>query len=238
LVAGAAQLDQGLPLTEAQLAEEQPSRKPKFISASIADRISTVYYGTGHSSRDLRHGTNPVGDRCRGCVLTDPEVADHIASAERDYSLRDIFPYALERDARSELMSLRLVSRNFCAAASRHLFKHIEAPTNSSSVRGQKPLLSFVKISRSKYAAHVRHLETGYNRWSSDRSGSLGQDIQDLAGLLSPCLAQLSDLRVLRFRASCESLTRDHEGTAIKAIVTVLRYVVLPRLEGLELFSP
>ncbi|KAL3490620.1 hypothetical protein BJX62DRAFT_225751 [Aspergillus germanicus] len=165
-------------------------------------------------------------------------VVDHIATVEKDYSLRDIYPYALERDARPELMSLRLVSRNFCAAASRHLFKHIEAPTDSSWVRGQKPLQSFGKLSRSKYAAHVRHLETGYDKWSSDRSGSLCQDIQDLAGLLSPCLAQLSDLRVLRFRASCESLTRDHEGTAIKAIVTVLRYVVLPRLEGLELFFP
>jgi hypothetical protein len=33
-------------------------------------------------------------------------------------------------------------------------------------------------------------------------------------------------------------LTRDHEGIAIKAIITALRYVILPRLEGLELIFP
>lgn len=50
--------------------------------------------------------------------------------------------------------------------------------------------------------------------------------------------AQLSNLRVLKFRASSKSLTREQEGTAIKAIVSALRYVTLPRLEGLELFFP
>ncbi|KAL3450280.1 hypothetical protein BJX65DRAFT_305125 [Aspergillus insuetus] len=164
-------------------------------------------------------------------------VVDDIATVEKDYSLRDIFPYALERDSRPELKSLRLVSRNFCAAASRQLFKHIVAPANSS-VRGQNPLQSLVEISRSEYAAHVRHLETGYNSWGSYHSTSLGQDIQDLAGFVSPCLAQLSDLRVLKVGVSCKSQTRDHEGTVIKAIVTALRYVALPRLEGLELFFP
>ncbi|KAL3429770.1 hypothetical protein BDV09DRAFT_189831 [Aspergillus tetrazonus] len=154
-------------------------------------------------------------------------VVDQVATVERDYSLCDIFPYALERSARSELMTLRLVSRNFCAAASRHLFKHIVAPTDSS-IRGRNSLQRLVEISRSKYAAHVRHLETGYCRGASYRSPSLGQDIQDLAGLLSPCLAN----------SSSESLTREQEGTAIKAIVSALRYVTLPRLEGLELFFP
>ncbi|RAL11844.1 protease inhibitor [Aspergillus homomorphus CBS 101889] len=158
-------------------------------------------------------------------------IVDHVATIEQDYSFRDFFPYALEPDIRSGLISLRLVSRNFCAAASRHLFKHIKASIGSSG-RGRNPLQRFAEISRSKYAAHVCHLETGYGQWG------LGQDIQDLAGLLSPCLARLSNLRVLKFGASCESLTRDHEGTAIKAIVNALRYVNLPYLEGLELYFP
>ncbi|OJJ00873.1 hypothetical protein ASPVEDRAFT_127134 [Aspergillus versicolor CBS 583.65] len=166
-------------------------------------------------------------------------VVDHVTAAEKEYSLRDIFPHAVERIARAALMSLRLVSRNFCAAASRHLFQHIVAPTDTeSSVRGRNPLLRLVEISRSELAGHVRHLETGYGRWGHYQSPSRGQDIQDLAGLLLPCLTQLSDLRVLKFRASCKSLTRDQEGTAIKAIVTALRYVPLPRLEGLEIFFP
>ncbi|KAJ0413041.1 hypothetical protein BJY00DRAFT_306601 [Aspergillus carlsbadensis] len=101
------------------------------------------------------------------------------------------------------------------------------------AVRGRNPLQKMVKIARSRYAGHVRHLETGYSG-----SASPGQDIQDLAGLLSPCLGQLTDLRVLRFRASCDSLPREQEGIAIRAIITALRYVVLPRLEGLELFLP
>lgn len=154
-----------------------------------------------------------------------------------DYSLRDLFPYTLEPDARSQLMSLRLVSRNFCAAASPHLFKRIVAPINSS-VPDSIPLQRFAEISRSKYAAHVRSLETGYDRWGASLCRILGPDIQDFAGLLSPCLAQLSDLRVLKFRASGKSLTRDHERAAIKAIVTALRFVILPHLEGLELFFP
>ncbi|KAL4739041.1 protease inhibitor [Aspergillus similis] len=140
-------------------------------------------------------------------------AVDHVATVEKDPSLRDIFPYALEQDARPELMSLRLVIRSFCAAASRHLFQHIVARSDSS-VRGRNPLQRFVEISRSEYASH------------------------DLAGLLSPCLAQLSDLRVLKFRAPCKPSTRDHEETAIKPIVSALRYVALPRLEGLELFFP
>lgn len=56
--------------------------------------------------------------------------------------------------------------------------------------------------------------------------------------MLSPCLAQLSDLRVLKLRTSGESLTRDHEKAAIKAMVTALRFVILLYLEGLELFFP
>jgi hypothetical protein len=160
-----------------------------------------------------------------------------VATVERDYSLCDIFPYALKQSARSELKTLRLVSRNFCAAASSHLFKHIVAPADSS-IRGRNSLQRLAEISRSKYSAHVRHLETGYCRWPSYHSTSFGQDIQDLAGLLSLCLAQLSNLRVLKFRASSESLTREQESTAIRAIVSTLRYVALPRLEGLELFFP
>ncbi|OJJ67773.1 hypothetical protein ASPBRDRAFT_134971 [Aspergillus brasiliensis CBS 101740] len=164
-------------------------------------------------------------------------VVDHVARVEQDYSFRDFFPYALEPDTRSKLISLRLVSRNFCAAASRHLFKHIVASV-SSSVGGRNPLERFTGVSRSKYAANVRYLETGCNRWGLYPLSSLGQDIQDLAGLFSPCLARLSDLRILKFRASCESLTRDYEVTAIKTIVTALRYVDLSHLEGLELFFP
>jgi hypothetical protein len=171
-------------------------------------------------------------------VLTDPEIVDHIATVEKDYLLRDIFPYALDLSARPELMSLRLVSRNLCAAASRHLFKHIVARTDCSSVRGRNPLQSIVEISRSEYAAHVRHLETGYNQWSSHYGETLDQDIQDLAGLLSPCLTQLFDLRVPKVGVPSKSLKRDHEEIVIKAIVTALRYVDLPPLEGLELFFP
>ncbi|BCS00968.1 uncharacterized protein AKAW2_51309S [Aspergillus luchuensis] len=165
-------------------------------------------------------------------------IVDHVvATIETDYSLRDLFPYTLEPGARPQLMSLRLVSRNFCAAASPHLFKRNVAPINSS-VRGRSSLQKFAEISRSKYAAHVRHLETGYNSWGISFPSIIGQEIQDFAGLLSPCLAQLSDLRVLKFRASGESWTRDHEKAAIGAIVTALRFVVLPHLEGLELFFP
>ncbi|PYH73761.1 protease inhibitor [Aspergillus vadensis CBS 113365] len=163
-------------------------------------------------------------------------IVDHVvATVGMDYSLRDLFPYTLEPDARSQLMSLRLVSRNFCAAASPHLLERIVAPINSS-VPDRIPLQRFAEISRSKYAAHVRNLETGYDRSGASLCRTLGPDIQDFAGLLSPCLAQLSDLRVLKFRASGESLTRDHERAAIKAIVTALRFVILPHLEGLELF--
>ncbi|PWY67033.1 protease inhibitor [Aspergillus eucalypticola CBS 122712] len=169
-------------------------------------------------------------------------IVDHVvATVEKDYSLRDLFPYTLDLDARSQLMSLRLVSRNFCAAASLHLFKRVIAPINSS-VRGRSSLQRFIEISRSKYAAHVRNLETGYNSWFASLCPIIGQEIQDFAGLLSPCLAQLSDLRVLKFRASVESsirvMTRDQERTAIEAIVTALRFVILPHLEGLELFFP
>ncbi|PYH82857.1 protease inhibitor [Aspergillus uvarum CBS 121591] len=165
-------------------------------------------------------------------------IVDHVAATvEQDYSFRDFFPYALTPDVRSRLISLRLVSRNFCAAASRCLFEHIVAPIDSS-VRGRNSLQGLAEISRSEYAAQVRHLETGYNRWGLYPYASLSQDIQDLAGLLSPCLARLSSLRVLRFRASCKSLTRDHERAAVKAIVNALQYVSLPYLEGLELFFP
>ncbi len=165
-----------------------------------------------------------------GCVLTHPEIVYHIATVETEHSGRGLFPYAVEY-ARPELMQLRLVSRNFCAAASRHLFKHIVAPTRN-------PLLRLVEISRSEYAAHVRHLETGYARSTDYRSPSRGQDIKDLAGVLLPCLARLSDIRVLKFRASCPSFTREQEGIAIKTIVAALRCVTLPRLEGLELHFP
>ncbi|PYH36340.1 protease inhibitor [Aspergillus neoniger CBS 115656] len=165
-------------------------------------------------------------------------IVDHVvATVEKDYSLRDLFPYTLELEARPQLMSLRLVSRNFCAAASPHLFKRIVPPINSS-VRGRRSLQRFAEISRSKYAAHVRHLETGYNSWGTTFCPIIGQEIQDFAGLLSPCLAQLCDLRVLKFRASSESLSRDREWAAIEAIVTALRFVILPHLEGLELFFP
>ncbi|GKZ27067.1 hypothetical protein AbraIFM66951_004543 [Aspergillus brasiliensis] len=170
------------------------------------------------------------------CSL-DPQIVDHVARVEQDYSFRDFFPSTLEPDSRSDLISLRLISWSFCAAASRHLFKHIVASIDSS-VRGRNTLRRFTGISRNQYAAHVRYLETGYDHWGLYTSSSLGQNIQDLAGLFSPCLARLSDLRILKFRASRQSLTRDQEGTAIKAIVTALRYVNLPHLEGLELFFP
>ncbi|KAL4880270.1 hypothetical protein BJY04DRAFT_228584 [Aspergillus karnatakaensis] len=136
-------------------------------------------------------------------------VVDYVAApVEKNYALRDIFPYELH--AKPELMSLRLVSRDFCAAASRHL---------------------------SEYATHVRYLKIGPDSFGLYDGPSLGQ-VEDLAGLLSPCLAHLSDLRILRFRASCSSLTRLQEETAIETITTALRYVVLPHLEGLELFFP
>ncbi|RAK86762.1 protease inhibitor [Aspergillus costaricaensis CBS 115574] len=170
-------------------------------------------------------------------------IVDHVvATVDKDYSLRDLFPYTLDLDARPQLISLRLVSRNFCAAASPHLFKCIVAPINSS-VRGSRGSLQrFAEISRSKYAAHVRHLDIGYNSWGTTSCPIISQEIQDFAGLLSPCLAQLSGLRVLKLRASGESLirelTRDNERAAIEAIVTALRFVILPHLEGLELFFP
>ncbi|RAK80008.1 protease inhibitor [Aspergillus fijiensis CBS 313.89] len=175
-------------------------------------------------------------------------IVDHVATLvdEQDYSFRDLFPHALERETRSCLISLRLVSRNFCASASRHMFKHIIASLSSS--RGNRNLLQRVaEISESKYAADVHLLEVGRDRWGSNSCSSLGHDIQDLAGLLSPCLARLANLRVLKFRASCQlstrdheepAITRDHERTAIEAVVAALRYVNLPCLEGLELFFP
>ncbi|RAH67965.1 protease inhibitor [Aspergillus aculeatinus CBS 121060] len=161
-------------------------------------------------------------------------IVDHVATLvdEQDYSFRDLFPHALERDTCSCLISLRLVSRNFCASASRHVFKHIIASLSSS--RGDRNLLQRVaEISESKCAANVRHLEIGHDRWGSNSCSSLGQDIQDLAGLLSPSSCQLST------RDHEEpAITRDHERTAIEAVVAALRYVNLPCLEGLELFFP
>ncbi|KAF4212252.1 hypothetical protein CNMCM5878_001470 [Aspergillus fumigatiaffinis] len=165
-------------------------------------------------------------------------VISHILTPDDFYwAPNRILPYTLEPDVRACLISLRLVSRTFCASASPQLFRHIVALAHSSTA-SKEPLGRLLEISQSPYSAYVRYVEVGHDNWSRCHSESHGQDVQDLAGLLSPCLARLSNLQAILFAASSDTLSRDHATSIISAFITALHYVPIPHLEALDVSFP
>jgi hypothetical protein len=95
-----------------------------------------------------------------------------------------------------------------------------------------------VEISKSRLAQYVRELELGFEgipKRADDRP-----DLEDFAGMLSPCLAQFKNLKELSFDAPRPApyLSQEETRSYINTIVMTLRYVSLPNLTELDIQFP
>ncbi|KAE8550990.1 hypothetical protein TMatcc_009065 [Talaromyces marneffei ATCC 18224] len=145
-----------------------------------------------------------------------------------------------EYKVRRQLASLRLASRGFCGSASRHLFRRITVSLYApgSIITGLVPLVRFVEISKSRLAQYVREVELGFDgipKHADDRP-----DLDDFAGMLSPCLARFANLKELSFGGPrpVPLLSLEETRSYINTVVMALRYVAIPRLEELVLHFP
>lgn len=139
-------------------------------------------------------------------------------------------------ETRRRLAALRLVSKGFCYSASARLFRHIIIEADSSSQK-PSPLARLLELSNSPYAVYVRQVDLRFEgTFSTDKSHSLY--VEDLAGLLSCCLARFPNLSALEFHGPPSSLPPQEKGVFINTVVAAIRYVPLLNLTELEVNFP
>ncbi|QKX58607.1 uncharacterized protein TRUGW13939_05732 [Talaromyces rugulosus] len=134
------------------------------------------------------------------------------------------------------LANLRLVSKAFCMSVSPRLFRHVVAELYSSSRTGHSPLVRLIEISKSRYAIYVRQIDFRFYSYSS---GSADRpDVEDLAGILPPCLVRFTNLRALTFDKPPSDLSQEKTRVYIHSVIAAFRDVPLPNLEELEIHFP
>ena len=145
----------------------------------------------------------------------------------------------MNNNSRITLAKLRLVNRTFCHCASARLFRHIIAVADSSYHTAPLPSLGrLVNLSNSPYAQYVRQVDIGYGSFPYSIEDVTSYTV-DLAGLLSSCLRQFSNLQALDFRGPpLASLSHYRMKASIDPIYMSLCYVPLPNLTELELQLP
>lgn len=92
------------------------------------------------------------------------------------------------------------------------------------------------RLSRSAYAADVRQIDLGLDPYGSTDEYQLY--VEDLAGLLSSCLARFPRLSALEVHGLPSSLSQEKTRVFVNTIVAALRYVPLPNLTELEISFP
>jgi hypothetical protein len=142
-----------------------------------------------------------------------------------------IFDY----QARERLATLRLINKSFCYSASVRLFRHIIARPGFN--RRLPPLVRLCEISNSPNAIHVRQIDLGYSEIGKS-TAELQVYVEDLAGILLPCLHRFPNLRALVFGEPASSLPQEYRQIYINTVTTALLYVPLPNLVELELCFP
>jgi hypothetical protein len=142
----------------------------------------------------------------------------------------------LDYQARERLAILRLVKKSFCYSASVRLFRHIIAKPDVID-RRLPPLVRLWEISNSPNATYVRQIDLG----CSERGKSteeLKMYVEDLAGILLPCLHRFPNLRAIAFDDPSPSPPQEYRQVYINTATTALLYVPLPNLVELELYFP
>ena len=103
----------------------------------------------------------------------------------------------------------------------------------ASTIMTLPPLVRLMEVSKSPLAQHVRELEVKFegspNR-VDDRS-----DLEDLAAMLSPCLARLTNLTELSFEKPQTYFSKEKSNSYMNTIVTAVYNVPLPSPVGLAL---
>jgi hypothetical protein len=135
---------------------------------------------------------------------------------------------------RQDLANVRLVNKALCKSASPRLFQHIVAKYSSNP--RSSPLQRLRRLSASSYASYVLHIDLGVH---SDDYYSKESDMslfaEDMAGLLSPCLASFPNLRSLDFACSHRPeapVPLEARKLLINSLISALRYVNLPNLRN------
>jgi hypothetical protein len=95
-----------------------------------------------------------------------------------------------------------------------------------------------MNLSNSSYAKYLRQVDIGYGSFPYSIR-EVTSYTEDLAGLLSSCLRQFSNLKALDFRGPpLTSLPPDKMKASIDSILRALCYVPLPKLTELEIQLP
>ncbi|PCG90916.1 Hypothetical protein PENO1_096700 [Penicillium occitanis (nom. inval.)] len=163
-------------------------------------------------------------------------ITFHVKNAEYPHETnRGISP---ENRSRRQLAKLRLVNKAFCPSASRHLFRHIviRLYSRTATIMAFPPLVRLKEISRSPLAHHVRELEFGFEGTPNrvdDRPY-----LEDFVGMLSPCLAQLTNLKELSFEKPRTYFSQEETRSYVDSIVMAICNVPLPNLTALVLRFP
>lgn len=142
----------------------------------------------------------------------------------------------LDYQTRGRLATLRLVDKSFCHHRSVRSFRRIIAKSDFID-RRLSPLVRLCEMSNSANATYVRWIDLG----CSERRKSteeLKMYVEDLAGILLPCLHRFPNLRAIVFDDPSSSLPQEYRPIYINTATTALLYVPLPNSVELELYFP
>lgn len=98
------------------------------------------------------------------------------------------------------------------------------------------PLIRLMEISRSPLAQHIRELEFKFE--GSPNRVDDRPDLEDFVGMLSPCLAQLTNLKELSFQKPRTYFSQEETRSYVDSIVMAICNVPLPNLTALGLRFP
>lgn len=141
-----------------------------------------------------------------------------------------------DSEVQQRLRDLRLVSRAFCRSASARLFRHIIM--NLFADENTARLLALREISESPYNIYVRQITFHFDGLSVLEQDAKQSYVEDVAGLLSSCLARFPTLKSLEFCSAPTNLTPEMKSAYFDTIAAALRYVPLPSLTELEVELP
>ncbi|RMJ23013.1 hypothetical protein PHISP_06127 [Aspergillus sp. HF37] len=141
----------------------------------------------------------------------------------------------LDSEAQQRLRDLRLVSKAFCRSASARLFRHII--TNLFCDRNTANLLALREISESPCNIYVRQIGFEFDGYSVHEHVPKTSNVEDVAGILSSCLARFPALKCLEF-LDAPNLQPELKSAYFDTVAAALRYVPLPSLTELEFTLP
>ncbi|KAK7977053.1 hypothetical protein PG988_004543 [Apiospora saccharicola] len=137
-----------------------------------------------------------------------------------------------DSEGRGNLANLRLANKVFCRCATPLLFRHVDATVGK--------IERLRDVSNSPYSGYVRHVDLGIGRNASPDRAQNARHAENLASLLSPCLARFPNLSSLDFVGGTtgQEFSFEINESLVDSMTKTLSGLELPQLRELDIGFP